>query len=375
MKMKSLKSILLVSILTLGISSPALATAKPINPDRDWEALIRDSALNEWEALVTESVENYVNLKIENGFSKLENYKIGKIIELNNDIENSNKYYVSVISDQNETLGYSVVDGNNSYEVIEFGLGDVEPITDENKDYYYTGPLSYALDLENGYVSDLQTEQEFSKDELISEMSSVTPEQNDDTIDEITPMAITNYEYKYISGVPDYQQNDNTSMEEDCVPTASANIAMYWDAKGYPNMVPSNNWKTAANRFGVLMKHNNKTGVTSSDVTPGFRAYLKERGQTNFTVSRDIFPSFTDVRNITKRNHPSLLRLDNYKTIDPKAKGGHMVTLVGFERYYDTSALRWYQQFIVHDNWDRTGKMVWLKWEKEPVTDIWEIAN
>lgn len=53
----------------------------------------------------------------------------------------------------------------------------------------------------------------------------------------------------------------------------------------------------------------------------------------------------------------------------------HMVTLVGFETFYDTSTQKWSQQVIVHDNWDSTGTQVWLKWSSLPVTDIWEISN
>ncbi|WP_042473219.1 C39 family peptidase [Bacillus ndiopicus] len=327
-----------------------------------------------WKKSVSNSLQNYLDIKITNGFSELQGYEIGKILKLKDKTAKETKYYVSVVDSNKETLGYAVLDGSNNYEVIEFGLGKEEPLKNVNHNVSYFGPLSYAEDVGNGKLQDLILNQEFDKQTLFNNLEAYDAELSTDEF-EVSPATIINYAYKYINNVPDYQQSNNPSMNNDCVPTAGATIIMYWDANGYPNLSSSNNWLNVADRLGVLMSHNNSSGVNSSNVTSGMKSYFNEKGYTGFSVSRDTSPTFTDVGNIINAGHPSLLRLDNYKTIDPGVSGGHMVTLVGYETYYDTSTSSWYQQFIVHDNWALTGTQVWLKWSSEPVTDIWEVSN
>lgn len=164
-------------------------------------------------------------------------------------------------------------------------------------------------------------------------------------------------------------------MSNDCVPTAGANIVMYWDSHGYPNMAFSNDWTNVADRLGLFMNHNNTGGVNSSNVTAALDRHFDERGYTGFSQIRDSYPTFTDARSMINRGHPSLLRLSNYRTMDPSVTGGHMVTLVGYETFYNTISFAWSQQIIVHDNWSTTPVKVWLKWSDEPITDLWEIHN
>lgn len=164
-------------------------------------------------------------------------------------------------------------------------------------------------------------------------------------------------------------------MANDCAPTAAANIVMYWDSNGYPDMVGSNSWINAANRLGTIMLHTDQSGVLPQYVEPAMKVYIEEHGYTNFGVTRDTSVTFHEVQTIVNNGHPSLLGLSNYTAISPNATGKHMVTLVGFETYYDTSTQKWSQQIIVHDNWDSTGTQVWLKWSNLPVTDVWEISN
>lgn len=366
MNKKILKAVVLSSML---ISSAVIPFGTSASANTN---LVEVEQSESWKLPVFNSIKNYLDIKVENGFTELQGYEIGKVLALKDRTEKENKYYVSVVDKNKETLGYAVLDGSNNYEVIEFGLGKEEPLKDANHNISYYGPLSYAENIGNGKVKDLLLNQEFDKATLINEINEV--EQPTDEY-QVSPATIINYAYKYISGVPDYQQSSITTMINTCVPVSAANIIMYWDANGYPNMVSTNNWINAANRIAQIMLHTNVNGVLPQYVTPGMRVYFDEHGYTGFGVTRDTSPTFSEAQTIVNAGHPSLLGLANYTVISPNATGKHMVTLVGFETYYDTSTKKWSQQVIVHDNWDSTGTQVWLKWSSLPVTDIWEISN
>ncbi|GJM78239.1 C39 family peptidase [Paenibacillus sp. MB22_1] len=195
---------------------------------------------------------------------------------------------------------------------------------------------------------------------------------------EVGVSTIINYEYDLISGVPDYQQNDNDSMENDCVPTTGAAIIMYYDAHGYPNLSSSSDWKQVANRLGVLMDHDDSYGVYSSNVKPGFNDYISEKGYSgDFTVTRDTSVSFSDIKNEVSSDSPAFLRVVGYDYNDPTgADGGHMITLVGYETYTDTEDWSTPQYALVQDNWETTGKTVYLLMGQfGSMTDIWKVRD
>jgi hypothetical protein len=189
--------------------------------------------------------------------------------------------------------------------------------------------------------------------------------------------SIINYEYSIINGVPDYQQNDNTSMNNDCVPTAAASVLMYWDGNGYPNLSTSNNWKNVADRLGELMDHNNTYGVYSSDIKPGLDDYISEKNySSSFSVARDTTPSFNEFKSEVNADSPGLLRLTGHSYTPEGSDGGHLVTLVGYETYTDTSNWSNPQYALVQDNWATTGQTVYiLLGQFGAITDLWKIRD
>jgi hypothetical protein len=184
-------------------------------------------------------------------------------------------------------------------------------------------------------------------------------------------MAITDYDYTLISGVPDYQQNDNDNMENDCVPTSGANVMMYWDSHGYGN-ITTGTWITVANRLGTIMGHSDLGGVDRDDIVLGLITFISERGySSSFSVDRDYFPSFSDIDSQIESSNPLMMSVNSWMG----QNSGHNITAVGTESYYDTSTFSWSEYVIVHDNWGSTGTDVWISFNSAGIDDLYKVEN
>ncbi len=249
-----------------------------------------------------------------------------------------------VLQRGSEVAGYFVVD-NETGLLLEFSTGTVYPGQGQDESsLYYLGPLFYANKTSENEFNDLKTKKTFDKKALeevkakkakakaVLSPAAAPQSQNG----QVSPATIINYEYGKISGVPDYQQNDNSSMNNDCVPTSGANTIMYWRSQGYTNLSSSGVWTNVADRLGALMDHDDSYGVYSSDIGPGMNSYFSEKGFSNFSTSWDSSPSFGEMKTEVNANAPGFLRLENYGYTPEGSDGGHLVNLVGYETYTDT---------------------------------------
>lgn len=326
---------------------------------------------------IIESIERKIIERIQLGHKGFDDLNVGKIIKLKDQEGVISKALVELININKDLSGYMIVDMDMNYEIVEFALGDVHPLMDLDKqdDLYYLGPLSYAKSIEKNQLLELRTDQVISKDDiknLKEKRINMYNEPQKFPVQTTANTNVSNYDYKLISSVPDYQQSDNTSMDNDCVPTSAANVLMYWDKNGFSNMSSNNNWKTVANRIGTIMGHTNSSGVYRSKIVPGLQKYIKERGYANsFTISRDTSPSFSKMKTLIKNGNPSMMSTNGWIT----QTGGHNITLVGYEEYYATFKFKWYRSVIVRDNWKSTPKDVWFLYGSEDVDDIYKIVK
>ncbi|TCP68317.1 C39 family peptidase [Baia soyae] len=318
-------------------------------------ALAANHAATEANNNVWDIVKATIAQKVQAGSPEFKEIRPGKVTPLLDKEHKETVYFVELVKASEAKIGGYMVASKG--KVIEFSLGDTHPLQNVENPVYYLGPINYAEDLGNHYLRDLRTGEKFSKDSIVVNKQRRSNESN------VMPASSSR---RVISGVPDYQQSDNTSMRNDCVPTASANVMMYWDQHGYPNLSGDNNWKTVANRFGVLMDHH-ETGVYVSDIEDGLEDYIEERGyEDRFTVDRDwLIFDFSTIENQIKAGNPTLLSIDDYRGSD----GGHAVTAVG------TDIGITHKFVAVHDNWASTPKEVWFEYDAEDIDDIFKVER
>jgi len=351
--------------------------------------LLVPSAFAADSTTASKDILNIANQKIEEriqlGHTEFEGVTAGKIIGMKDENEEITKSLV-VLQRESGIAGYFIID-NNSGLLIEFATGDVYPGQGEDENnLYYFGPLFYANKVDSNTFEELSTDQTFEADSLqeikvnrlkAADILDAAPSSESQSLNnDVSINTIINYEYGFVNGVPDYQQNDNTSMGNDCVPTAGANVIMYWRNQGYTNLSSSGLWKNVADRLGVLMSHSDTYGVYSSKIAPGMNSYTSEKGYSNFTTTWDSSPTFNKMKSEVNAKTPPFLRLVNYGYTPEGSDGGHLVNLVGYETYTDTSDWSNPQYAIVHDNWASTGVNVYLLLgQYGSVTDMWKIKE
>lgn len=329
-----------------------------------------DDSLN---ATIQLSVEQKITERINRGFDEFSGLRPGKHYSMYDENSFISKTLVELINETNSLSGYMVVDHDN-FDIVEFSLGDTHPLQNIYSNMiYYLGPVSYAVTINSNELKELKSDQVYNKTELQNlKKESLKKSLVLEEPPGISTQNITDYSYKVINGVPDYQQNDNTSMNNDCVPTSAANVLMYWRNNGFSNISTTNSWKTVANRIGVIMGHTDADGVSRSRIVPGLKTFLQEVGYSNsFTISRDTTPTFPELRALVNGGDPSMLSVNGWNG----TKGGHNITLVGYEEYYDPAKIRWYQSVIVRDNWASTPKDVWFQFNTEDIDDIYKIVR
>ncbi len=325
----------------------------------------------DYKGEVYQIIENKLKERIHLGFKDFQGLTPGKVFNMKDENRKETKYLVEL--EKNGSLaGYMVVDSLEGM-VVEFALGNVHPLLHKTGEIFYLGPLFYGEVDNAGKIIDLRTKKEISEDIL----EKIRKRKADFTSKSISPDTIIYYDYDYIDNVPDYQQSDNTSMDNDCAPTAAATVIMYWDSHGYPNLSSTNNWIDVANVLGDLMDHNDENGVTSDKIEPAIESYITGRNYTNFSVGRDTSPTFSDIDYQIERDQPTLLRLEGYGyTKWPEKDDGHLVTIVGTESYMDTEDWNYYYNLVIHDNWEITPEDVWISFGRGggETTDIWTVV-
>lgn len=357
-KFRRIGVVLSVSMMVLSVSSISYASEVGLDKNQP----------------VTRIVENKIAERTSIGFEEFLNLQPGKQYSLLDQKGEEKIFLVELTNSLNELSGYMVVDLNKE-KVVEFAIGNTHPLIKEQKNKVrYLGPASYAEEIGNGFVKDMRTQTIHNISDIKQKTKVVDKQQisaqNTKSLSS-TPI-ITDYDYDVISNVPDYIQNDNTDMENDCVPTSAANVLMYWDYNGYSNLSSSNNWINVANRLGEIMGHTDANGVSRSNVVPGLQSYISEKGySSNFSVSRDTTPSFGELDFEVEKYHPAMLSVNDYMT----SVGGHNITLVGTESYYQVGdgVIGWVYHVIVHDNWETTPEKVWFEYGDEDLDDIYKI--
>ncbi|SDZ13222.1 hypothetical protein SAMN05421736_106200 [Evansella caseinilytica] len=327
------------------------------------EAVAEDNISPEELAKIV--VEQKIEERIEFGFHEFEGLSVGLMIPLFDIGEEATYYLVELHHKDGELGGYMIVDVSDSNFVFitEFAAGDVHPYQDiSSSDPYYFGHGNYAYE-ENEILIDMRTEQPLNKEEItfLKKEKKLKEEKSkedyeEDVGDLFAPQTIISRTYYYISGVGDPQQSDS-GKSEFCAPTAGANVMMYWKNNGYSKLASSTNWKPVENRLGTLMKWDSKTGTKISNIAPGERSYIKEKGYKNFSVSTVNSPAFSKLETQTKNKRPPILVLKGYNY-----NGNHAVVLVGTEKYHEKlgSKYTWYYNIVVRDQWKSTPKDVWF---------------
>lgn len=160
--------------------------------------------------------------------------------------------------------------------------------------------------------------------------------------------------------MPDYNQEDISTKKNFCGPVSAANVIMYWNSNGYPNLSSSNNWINVANRLGVLMGHTNSEGVLWADFISGIKSYTTEKGYSKFSITSPAV-SFGNMETEIANNRPAQIGLKGYGYTG--LYGGHIVTLVGTEKYQETTQNnQWFYNLVIRDNWQSTPKDVWISY-------------
>lgn len=357
MKSKIVASLALSLSLTIG-------SGVPLSSFNTVEA----KSLDNTQVAVQQMIQN----RIERGVEGFDSLQPGKTYKMKDAYEKNSKVLVELVDQSSSIKGYMVVDTEANNQVIEYSLNDTHPLlaAGNQNNVFYLGATSYSEDIGNGKMKDLKTKLIYDKNNLEkakSALNNVTTEEESG----FTTQAITNYYYKVISGVPDYQQNNNDNMDNDCVPTSGANVMMYWDSHGYSNMT-TGTWITVANRLGAIMGHTDSGGVSRDRIISGLKTFLSERGYgSKFTVDRDYYPSFADITAQINSNNPLMMSVNSWMG----QNGGHNITAVGAEEYYDTNNFTWYRSVIVHDNWESTGTNVWVSFSSAGIDDLYKVAN
>lgn len=314
------------------------------------------------------AVERKIEERISLGFGEFSGLKSGVIYNLLDINGEHTIFLVELNKAVNEVAGYMVVDSKKNYRVVEYCLGSTQPLQGKTGNIFYLGPISYAESIGNGQIQDLRTKETYQLADLQSRVTKKQITNTPEPLQSIKP-SLVSYDRDLIDDVPDFQQNNNLDMKNDCVPTSGANVMMYWDSHGYPNLSTSNSWISVADRLGVLMNHTDESGIDRDNIVPGLRAYVTEKGYgSSFIISRNTSPTFNDMDYQIEHVKPAMLSINGYQG----SSGGHNVTLVGTESYYEDN-VRWVYNIIVHDNWESTGRDVTIEISNEDIDDLYAI--
>ncbi|MDQ0416671.1 hypothetical protein J2Z48_000838 [Croceifilum oryzae] len=330
-------------------------------------ALATNHVVTETNNHVWDVVKATIAQKVQAGSTEFKEVRPGKVTPLLDKEHKETVYFVELVKASEAKIGgYMVV---SKGKAIEFSLGDTHPLQNVENPVYYLGPINYAEDLGNHYLRDLRTGEKFSKDSIVvnKQRRSNGLKRKEYASSSLRPSSDPSSRYYYIRNVPDFQQRDNPSMRNACVPTSATNVMMYWDQHGYPNLSGDNNWKTVANRLGSLMDHDSSHGVSRSDIEDGLEDYIEERGYDDrFSVDRDwVFFGFGSIEDQIKAGNPTMISIDDYRGSD----GGHNVTVVATDARHNN------EYVAVHDNWESTPTDVWFDYDAEDIEGIYKVER
>lgn len=348
------------------VQASGLTPSFVIDEKVSWEEKINNIATSKIQQRLAIADQDFTNIQVE---------KVKRMKDVN---EQYTKYMV-ILEDLNSksVAGYMIVDGllDDSDAVVEFALGDVYPgYQNPNQELYYFGSVQYGFKDQNNKVKDLR-ENKVLDDKVLDNirtyeakkykeyhdllLESATQESVVRQSSDYSIATVVNRVYKKISGVPDYQQDDYPYGANDCTPVSAGNIVMYWDSNGYPNMSSDNVPTSVIGRLANFMG-TTASGTPSASVEPGLDRYLQER-YPNANSDRRGAPTWSNLTTEINAGRPTLLHLSGYDYTSGDL--GHTVTLVGTESYQETTEnLKYYYNFIIHDNWKNTPTDVWLSW-------------
>jgi hypothetical protein len=238
---------------------------------------------------VKQIAESFLKTRSDIGDQKWEALKIKNILPLMDENNDATKFLVE-FAEKSKLSAYAIVDisEEKGYEVVEFALGDVHPYMDlkQNEQGYYFGPLTYAKKTKHDEIIDLRYKKTITEKDLKEiRKAKKKREQNRNTNEQnrIGIESVINRDFDYISGVPDFQQDDNPTWKADCSPTAGANVMVYWANHGYPKLHTTKKWQDVANRLGTLMRTHTDKGTPISNINPALLRYAEEKGYNNFS--------------------------------------------------------------------------------------------
>lgn len=174
---------------------------------------------------------------------------------------------------------------------------------------------------------------------------------------------------KLIADVPDYQQNDYGWMDNDCGPTASANILSYYDNHGYPKIADMPGLIAG---LKTAMGWNAVKGTSEVMQGPGMVTVANLLGY-HFSYDLDWWTSWDKMMANIDRNQPVIYNVFTDIAVGEfydqnglwhgclQWAGGHSTTMVGYNQGacagYSLPSQNW---VIIHDNWECTGVNIWV---------------
>lgn len=257
--------------------------------------------------------DQFVESRYKIGDENWKAFKVRNILPLMDENHEVSKFLVE-FTKKSALSGYAIIDltEENGYEVVEFALGDVHPFIDlkQNEQGYFFGPLTYAMKDNSNEITDLKYKKKITEEDLEQIRNAKKKQKNNDETNKKSTKklrSVINRDYDYITGVPDYQQDDNGTWTQDCSPTAGANVMVYWDANGFPNLHTTTRWQDVANTLGNLMGTNDPNGTTISNINPALLTFAQNRGYTNFTSTMVSSPSFSNIDAQIEARHPAIV--------------------------------------------------------------------
>ncbi|AFQ19743.1 putative S-layer protein (plasmid) [Bacillus thuringiensis HD-771] len=282
------------------------------------------------------------------------------------DLDGKVKGYLFQIEKDSQDYGYVIVNGSmTGTSIIESTRVGNNPYKDIHEDHaVYTGPIQY-FKKKNGLVTSLSTNEIIPKKDLIKNKVFKEELVYSSKNFGVNTMQQEIYNSKIIKDVPDY------TWFVGCVPTAIANIVVYWSKNGFPNLLKSNetsDW--LIDTLGTMMGTDRGTGESTGGVkygtytdriAPALQIYWNNRGYSSldFEYSEYEKIKFDTIKRELDSGRPygiSITKHNLYKD--------HYLTGIGYEELIIPDLNEIYQTLIVHDTWDTTPEDVYLDYNE-----------
>jgi len=230
-------------------------------------------------------------------------------------------------------VGYFIMD-IDTLKIVEFAKL-VSPYYSEEK----TEGVKYLYaPLEHIAVYPGEEDAVILKSVKIDEASALEAAKNDTALSVaaggVTPKG-SGVVYRYISGVPDYQQVIS------CIPTAIGIVVGYWDAHGYPDLF-SDSYSAMITAISNLMDSQNGGHTSNNNIPYGAETYCHQTYPNDFDCTNIWGPAFGQVASEILASRPCLV---GFASGSGYFGSTHMTACVGY--YYETTETDRY--IIIHD--------------------------